>query len=479
MYILHCCLSLSRLRSTISIIPHTRFCKECSVILNTFVSNIIASETEKRTMKHMKFVSLGDPTDVVSFETALARGIPTDGSLYYPLEIPKLGEPQLRSLGSLAFKEIDQLVLNAWLGDEIPADDLAKIVDDAATFETPAVKVADKYVLELFHGPTMAFKDVAARYLAAFMGYFNAKAGRTSTVLVATSGDTGGAIAHGFGGVEGVNVVVLYPKGRVSKLQLDQLRRVAGNITSVEVEGDFDDCQALVKAAFADEELSSRAHLTSANSISIGRLLPQMLYYTRAYAQLQRDDLRFVVPCGNLGNLTAGVMAQQMGVPISSFVAANNINDALYRYSHLNRYEPLKTKQTISNAMDVGAPNNMPRLQRLFDESVRRLRSDIQVARVTDEQTVETIKQVYEDTGYVLDPHTAVAWRASEEFPAENEVDVIISTASPLKFSEEIEHLTGIRVDNSAELEKLQNTPERYQEIGNSLVELREIIEAL
>ncbi|MBL8121724.1 threonine synthase [Candidatus Saccharibacteria bacterium] len=425
----------------------------------------------------MKFVSLHNRKDIVTFEQALYRGIPADGSLYHPEHMPELTEGQTASLSGLDAKAVDFIMLKAWVGDEIPDKDLRGIVETAATFETPTVKVADKYILELFHGPTLAFKDVAAHYLAAFMGYFNTKHKRTSTVLVATSGDTGGAIAHGFADVSGVSVVVLYPKGRVSQMQQDQLRRVADNVRSVEVEGDFDDCQALVKAAFADEVLATSVGLTSANSISIGRLIPQTLYYARAYAQLGREDMRVVVPCGNLGNLTAGVMAQQIGVPISTFLAANNVNDALYRYSNLGRYHPLKTVHTLSSAMDVGAPNNMPRLRRLFDDSVRRMRSDIQVAHCTDEQTVKTIKQVYDETGYLLDPHTAVAWCGAEEFPPEHEVDLIVSTASPLKFSEEILKYAGITVDNSAELKRLRQTPERYVTIRNSLDDLKAVMQ--
>lgn len=430
-------------------------------------------------MKRMNFVSLGDATDIANFEEALARGIPADGTLYYPVNIPVLTDEQIASLPMPKTKEIDTLLLGAWLGDEIPPEDLKQIVDMAATFETPTVKVADRYVLEVFHGPTMAFKDVAARYLAALMSYFNARSGRTSTVLVATSGDTGGAIAHGFGDIPGVRVVVLYPKGRVSKLQQEQLRRVAPNIHSLEVDGDFDDCQALVKQAFADKKLSAGFGLTSANSISIGRLLPQTLYYARAYAQIARKDLRFAVPCGNLGNVTAGVMAQRMGIPISSFLAVNNSNDALYHYYQQGFYESQKTVPTLSNAMDVGAPNNMPRLMRLFQDSVERLRQDIAVTHITDETTIKTIKKVYQDTGYLLDPHTAVAWSGCDAVPANGKTDVIVATASPLKFSEEIERLSGIRVDNSTELAKLQKIPERYHQIQNSLSELTTFIKTL
>jgi threonine synthase len=425
----------------------------------------------------MQFVSLHNPEEVVSFEIALQRGIPTDGSLYFPVKIPRLTDSQIASLSSLDTQAIDQLLLTAWVGDEIPAEDIARLVATAATFETPCVPVADKHVLEIFHGPTMAFKDVAARYLAALMGYFNAKTGRSSTVLVATSGDTGGAIAHGFGGVAGTRVVVLYPKGRVSQLQQEQLRRVADNVHTLEVDGDFDACQALVKQALADTELVERVGLTSANSITVGRLIPQTLYYARAFAQLDgRTDLRFVVPSGNLGNITGGVLAQQMSVPIAGFLAANNANNAIDRYAREGSFTPFEAVATMSNAMDIGAPNNLPRLQRIFGQDIDAFRADIKTTQVSDADTVETIKKVYEQTGYLLDPHTAVAWYASEQIPGENMHDVIVSTAAPEKFAEEITEATGIAVDNTADLEKLRAIPERYVEIANSVDELKQAI---
>ncbi|QQS19424.1 threonine synthase [Candidatus Saccharibacteria bacterium] len=425
----------------------------------------------------MKFMSLGNQKDVVSFEQALSRGIPPDGSLYYPVKIPRLSTEQVGAMPQLEKNEIDAVMLGAWLSDEIPADDLRNIVDAAASFETPAVSVSDKHVLELFHGPTMAFKDVAARYLAALMGYFNAKTGRTSTVLVATSGDTGGAIAHGFGGVEGTRVVVLYPKGRVSQLQQEQLRRAANNVHTLEVEGDFDTCQSLVKQALADKQLVEKVGLTSANSITVGRLLPQTLYYARVYAQLGgRRDLRFVVPSGNLGNVTGGVLAQQMGIPIASFLAANNANNAIDRYAQTGNFTPFEAVPTMSNAMDIGAPNNLPRLRQIFGQDVNAFRADILTAQVSDEQTVETIKKVYEKTGYLLDPHTAVAWYASEQHPNKDLHDVIVSTAAPEKFAEEIMRETGIFVDNTAELEKLRTVPERFTSIPNSLEALKQEI---
>lgn len=425
----------------------------------------------------MQFVSLHNPEEVVSFEIALQRGIPTDGSLYFPVKIPRLTDSQIASLSSLDTQAIDQLLLTAWVGDEIPAEDIARLVATAATFETPCVPVADKHVLEIFHGPTMAFKDVAARYLAALMGYFNAKTGRSSTVLVATSGDTGGAIAHGFGGVAGTRVVVLYPKGRVSQLQQEQLRRVADNVHTLEVDGDFDACQALVKQALADTELVERVGLTSANSITVGRLIPQTLYYARAFAQLDgRTDLRFVVPSGNLGNITGGVLAQQMSVPIAGFLAANNANNAIDRYAREGSFTPFEAVATMSNAMDIGAPNNLPRLQRIFGQDIDAFRADIKTTQVSDADTVETIKKVYKQTGYLLDPHTAVAWYASEQIPGENMHDVIVSTAAPEKFAEEITEATGIAVDNTADLEKLRAIPERYTSISNSVNDLRSFI---
>lgn len=422
----------------------------------------------------MKFVSLGNPENIVSFQEALRQGIPSDGSLFYPVEIPKLTDEQLDILPNLGRQAIDTVLLQQWVGDELPAADLIKIVKNASTFDTPTTPVANKHVLELFHGPTMAFKDVAARYLAAFMGYFNEKTGQSSTVLVATSGDTGGAIAHGFGGVEGTRVVVLYPKGRVSQLQQEQLRRVADNVHTLEVDGDFDACQALVKQALADKALVDQVGLTSANSITVGRLLPQTLYYARAFAQLGgREDLRFGVPSGNLGNITGGVLAQAMGVPIAKFLAANNANNAIDRYATSGEFTPFEAIPTLSNAMDIGAPNNLPRLQRVFGQDIEAFRRHIKTAHVSDEQTVETIKRVYEETGYLLDPHTAVAWYASEQNPDDSVHDVIVSTAAPEKFAEEIERETGIKVKNSAELEKLRATPERYTSIANSIDELK------
>jgi threonine synthase len=426
----------------------------------------------------MKFVSLTNPTDIVSFEEALFRGISKDGSLYFPIDIPILAEDEIQQLLGASPQPTARLILGKWLEDEIPSADLDKIIENASTFETPLVSVGDKKILELFHGPTLAFKDVAASYLAALVSYFNQINGRhRSTVLVATSGDTGGAIARGFGGVERVNVVVLYPKGRVSRLQLEQIHRVAANVQAIEVVGSFDDCQLLVKRALADEDLSAALNLMSANSINIGRLLPQSTYYAYTYSQLGAQTGRFVVPSGNLGNITGGSLARAMGVPIPGFLAANNANDAFVRYIQNNDLQPTASIQTFSNAMDVAAPNNLPRLMQFFNRKGNVPKDLFQASRVSDEDTIRTIKQVYRDTGYLLDPHTAVAWHASEITASPSPFsDIIVATASPLKFAEEILEKTGIEVDNTAELEALRSQPERYATINNSITELTQFL---
>ncbi len=412
----------------------------------------------------------GEPA---TFGDALQQGLAPDGSLYFPETIPKFREGFLDDLEVLDRQEVGIEVLSPWLWDELTGEEIRGIVDTASTFETPVVSVGDKKVLELFHGPTQAFKDVAARYLASLMGHYNQVDERESTVLVATSGDTGGAIAHGFGGVDGTRVVVLYPKGKVSAMQQEQLRRTAPNVRTLEVDGVFDDCQDLVKQAMGDEALTE-INPTSANSISIGRLIPQITYYADAIRQLRTqgnedDSHRFVVPTGNLGNLTAGLLGFRMGLPVDEFLAANNANNAVDRYLRTGRYSPLPTVETPSNAMDVGKPNNFPRFLELFGGSVVRARNLVKSTLVTKAQTAGTIISVFEEQGYLLDPHTAVAWHASEEITPFNvdSRDVIVSTASPAKFAEEIERLTGIEVDNTAEIAKLRENPEEYDELPN------------
>ncbi len=426
----------------------------------------------------MRLTNLGDGSSHVSFAEALRRGIAPDGSLYFPYKIPTFTPDEIEILATLDQKQRALLTLKKWLGDEISEDDLRKIVDQSCNFSTPLKKVGDRFVLELFHGPTMAFKDVAARYLAALMNHFK-KPNEKLTVLVATSGDTGGAIAQGFADTEGISVVVLFPKGRVSELQYEQLTRVAKNILSVEVEGSFDDCQALVKQAFTNAELSQKLGLTSANSISIGRLLPQITYYVEAYSQLSRNDLRIVIPTGNLGNLTAAILAWKMGIPIKRFIGANNENDALTRYLDTGLYEPLDSVQTLSNAMDVGAPNNLPRFQAIFSSDVEQARSMVSALKISDKETIDTMKFVYENYGYLLDPHTAVGWAAADQEENDKFTDIVVSTASPVKFSKEIEAVSSIKIDNVAEIEQLRSKPQRLQSIGKDYSEFEMLLSNL
>ena len=408
----------------------------------------------------MKFFSLSDHSLVSSFAEAIMQGQASDGGLYFPSQIPSLSKNALIQLVGADQSAIAMQMLSPWLIDEMTEAEIESIITQAAIFPTPIREVDGRYVLELFHGPTLAFKDVGARYLAAFMSHFNKKNSNPITILVATSGDTGGGIAQAFSGIPNIKVVVLFPRGRVSKLQYEQLTRAGSNIFSLELEGSFDDCQDFVKQAFNDNDLNELG-LTSANSINVGRLLPQTTYYGSAFAQLNREDLRFVVPTGNLGNLTAGVIAKKVGIPISSFMAANNQNNSVHRYLETGRYEPNISYATMSNAMDVGAPNNLPRLQYLFNNDVKSIRNEVTSTTVTDEETIETIKTVYREHGYLLDPHTAVAWAASTRLRDSAKKDVIIATASPLKFAEEIERFTGIKVDNSKQLEQLSESDVR------------------
>ena len=428
----------------------------------------------------MRFTSLANPADTVSFQEALANGLPKDpGSLYVPEYMPQLsGDDVERLIGADAL-EIGKIMLGPFVADEIPEKDLENIVREATTFDTPLVDVGSKKVLELFHGPTLAFKDVAARYMGSFMSYYNQKTGRESMVLVATSGDTGDSMAEGLADMKGVELVVAYPKGRVSKFQQERLRRTPDNVHTVEVDGTFNDCVKLITAAFADPELREGLNLTSANSTNVGRLLPQTTYWASLYSQLQGESARKATPSGNLGNLTAGVWADAMGVPLGPFLGANNPNDALARYLDTGYYTPTETIPSIANAMDVNDPRNKPRLDWLFDENIDRMRAVIQAVRVSDSEIIDTIIGVHDETGYVLDPHTAVAWRASDIVENDSQTgDVIVSTASPVKFAEEIFRATGIEVDDSEALAEVRKTPESYTEI-NHVEDFLEFLRAL
>ena len=341
---------------------------------------------------------------------------------------------------------------DAFFGEDVPADVLKQIVYDTLSFDTPVVKVKDNiYSLELFHGPTLAFKDVGGRFMARLLGYFIRKEGKKQVnVLVATSGDTGSAVANGFLGVEGIHVYVLYPKGKVSEIQEKQFTTLGRNITAIEVDGTFDDCQALVKNAFMDEELKAHMQLTSANSINVARFLPQAFYYFYAYAQMKKlgkaDNLVICVPSGNFGNITAGLFGKRMGLPVKRFIAANNRNDIFYQYLKTGVYTPRPSIATIANAMDVGDPSNFARILDLYGGSHEAISSEISGETYTDEQIRETVQKAYEETGYLLDPHGACGYRALAEGLKPGETGVFLETAHPAKFLQTVESIIGTQV---------------------------------
>ena len=361
----------------------------------------------------MKYYSTNKQASDATLEEAVVRGLAGDKGLYMPREIKPLPASFYEEIENLSFQEIAYRVADAFFGEDVPADVLKQIVYDTLSFDTPVVKVKDNiYSLELFHGPTLAFKDVGGRFMARLLGYFIRKEGKKQVnVLVATSGDTGSAVANGFLGVEGIHVYVLYPKGKVSEIQEKQFTTLGRNITAIEVDGTFDDCQALVKNAFMDEELKAHMQLTSANSINVARFLPQAFYYFYAYAQMKKlgkaDNLVICVPSGNFGNITAGLFGKRMGLPVKRFIAANNRNDIFYQYLKTGVYTPRPSIATIANAMDVGDPSNFARILDLYGGSHEAISSEISGETYTDEQIRETVQKAYEETGYLLDPHPA------------------------------------------------------------------------
>lgn len=390
----------------------------------------------------MKLYSTNNHDLNVDFPTAVFNSMPLDKGLYMPVEIPQLEAEFIQHLDRYSMPQIAFHVASALLGDTIPAADLKSIIDDAINFEAPIVPLKDhEYVLELFHGPSLAFKDFGARFMSRIMAYFLKDNEKTLDVLVATSGDTGGAVALGFLGVPNTRVTILYPKGKVSDIQELQLCTNGQNIHAIEVDGTFDDCQALVKQAFADAELNEKLRLTSANSINISRLIPQTFYYFNAYAQLLKagkKDVVFVVPSGNFGNIAAGLLAYKMGLPVKQFIAATNVNDTVPRFLETGIYETRPSVQTYANAMDVGAPSNWVRIMDLFNNDKAALQQVLQSYVYTDEQTLVGMNRLYEDLNYIACPHTAIAWLALQDYrkshPHEDFEGVFLSTAHACKF---------------------------------------------
>ena len=393
----------------------------------------------------MKYYSTRHEAHSTSLHEAIVRGLAPDGGLYMLESIKKLPPSFFEEIDKMSFKEMSVRVADAFFGEDIDADSLRNIVEDTLAFECPAVKVEDNiYSLELFHGPTLAFKDVGARFMARILQYFTKReSGQTVNVLVATSGDTGSAVANGFLGVDGIHVYVLYPKGKVSKIQESQFTTLGRNITALEVDGVFDDCQRLVKKAFTDDELTSHMLLTSANSINVARLLPQSFYYFNAYAQMKKigraDNLVVCVPSGNFGNITAAIYAQRMGLPIKRFVAANNANDVFYNYLQSGEYNPMPSRQTIANAMDVGDPSNFARIYELYNGDWQKIAEDMAGATYNDEQIRQAMANCYDSNSYILDPHGACGYQALRDLLKNGETGVFCETAHPAKFKQTVE----------------------------------------
>lgn len=425
----------------------------------------------------MQYYSTNQQAPMATLEKAVVKGLAEDRGLYMPERIKALPQSFFDNIHQLTFREIACEVADAFFGEDVPREDLHKIVCDTLSFDVPAVKVTDRiYSLELFHGPTLAFKDVGARFMARLLGYFNAKGqqagdakGRVN-VLVATSGDTGSAVANGFLGVPGIHVYVLYPKGKVSPIQECQFTTLGQNITALEVDGVFDDCQALVKSAFMDAELNAHMKLTSANSINVARFLPQSFYYFYAYAQMKKlglaDELVVCVPSGNFGNICSALFGVKMGLPIKRFIAANNANDIFYNYLQTGRYEPKASVQTIANAMDVGDPSNFARIYELYHKDHAAICRDISGATYSDEQIAQTMRECLEQTGYQLDPHGACGYRALQEGLREQETGIFLETAHPAKFKGVVDSICGGDVAIPAKLAAFMKGQKQSVEIG-------------
>ena len=409
------------------------------------------------------YYSTNGKAPVADLTKAVVKGLAEDRGLYMPERINKLPKAFFDDIQNMKFQDIAYNVASAFFGEDVDGDALQDIVYDTLSFDCPVVRVKDNiYSLELFHGPTLAFKDVGARFMARLLRYFTQNnQDSLINVLVATSGDTGSAVANGFLGVDGIHVYVLYPKGKVSPIQECQFTTLGKNITAIEVDGVFDDCQALVKSAFMDEELNAHMKLTSANSINVARFLPQAFYYFNAYAQMKANSqlltlnsqLVVCVPSGNFGNICAGLFAKRMGLPIKRFIAANNANSVFYDYLQTGEYQPRPSIQTIANAMDVGAPSNFARVYDLYNKDYEAICNDISGATYSDAQIADTMREVYQQTCYVCDPHGACGYRALAEALHGDELGVFLETAHPAKFKTTVDNILGTDIAIPAKLQ--------------------------
>lgn len=427
----------------------------------------------------MKYISTRKQEET-NIKTVILKGLADDGGLFMPEYIPQLDSEFFENLPNLSLQEIGFRVAKEFLGESISDENLKEIIDEVLNFEIPAIKISENiYSLELFHGPTMAFKDVGARFMARMMSYFSE--GKPMKVIAATSGDTGSAVASGFFGVPGIEVYILYPKGKVSPLQEKQLTTWGGNIKALEIEGTFDDCQALAKQILSDEELNQKFTLTSANSINIARLIPQSFYYFWAFAQLQKlgKPIVFSVPSGNFGNLTAGLFAKKMGLAIHHFVASTNANDIVPNYLETGIYTAKSSVQTISNAMDVGNPSNFERMKSLFDNDVSEFKREIDSYSFSDEETKNAMRKVRNDFGYTLDPHGAVAYLGFQKYLEKNNeelIGVLLETAHPAKFVEVVENVLKETIEIPEKLAAFGRKDKLATLLPNDLSKIKEAI---
>ena len=429
----------------------------------------------------MQFYSLNNDSPRVNFKEAVIRGIAPDKGLYFPSEIKPINKEIIDNIQDYSYQELAYAFIEQFVGDDIPEMELKNIIEDTLNFDFPLVAIEENVSsLELFHGPTMAFKDVGGRFMARCLSYFNREQDNEVTVLVATSGDTGGAVASGFLGVKGVNVVILYPSGKVSEVQEKQLTTLGQNIKALEVEGTFDDCQSMVKQAFMDKEICEKIQLTSANSINVARWLPQMFYFAFAYKQLKDKSkkLVFSTPSGNFGNICAGVMAQQLGLPISHFIAATNANRVVPNFMESGDYKPLKSVATISNAMDVGDPSNFIRIREIYGHDFNKIKQNLSSYSFSDVLTKEAMLKVYSETGYIMDPHGAVGYLGLKRYIKDHPdtQGIFVETAHPVKFLEVVEPVIGKSIELPEQIKAVINKPKEalyiknYQELKDFLL---------
>jgi threonine synthase len=431
----------------------------------------------------MKYYSTNNKNNLVSFREAVINGLADDGGLFMPSEILKMPGEFFEKISKYSFKEISLLAAGKLINSDLPEVELENIINSSITFDAPLVSLNKQInILELFHGPTLAFKDFGSRFMANTLSYLNRNSGKGITILVATSGDTGSAVANGFYNVEGINVILLYPSNKVSNIQEQQLTTLDKNITALEVLGTFDDCQRLVKQAFLDNQITSRKKLSSANSINIARLLPQSFYYFYAYAQLKNKNIPNIisVPSGNFGNLTAGLIAKKMGLPINMFVAATNSNDVFTKYLETSEYLPKPSIKTISNAMDVGDPSNFKRILDLYNHNHQKIKNNIDSKSFTDEETINAMQEVYSNYNYIIDPHGAVGYSAMKSFANKSNLKsfngIILETAHPAKFANVVESALNIKIGVPERLKKCLSKEKHSIKISSEYNDFKEFL---